>query len=72
MKHFKLYSIKVRWVENLGCWWFQLIDSKGTRPGPKPATLTIPARVYSKRYKSLKIGAKHFTKYREELERLVN
>ena len=68
----KRYFIKVRWVVNLGVWWFQLIDSRGTRPGPKPATESTPARVYSKRYRSLKVGSKNFTRYREELERRMN
>lgn len=66
------YFIKCRYVENLGMWWFQLNDSRGTRPAATPATDSTPARVYSKRYRSLKVGARNFTKYRNELERRMN
>ncbi len=70
--YYKQYFIKARYVENIDCWWFQLIDEQGTRPGPTTATETTPARVYSKRYNSLKVGGRNFTQYRAELERRVN
>lgn len=68
MKFRKLYSIKLRYVPNLGCFWFQLIDDRGCRPAGRPATVSTPARDYSKRYKSVTVGARNFTRYREELE----
>ncbi len=69
MKFLKLYSIKCRYVDNLGAWWFQLIDEVGCRPANRPATETTPARSYSIRYKSVTVGARNFTRYREELEK---
>lgn len=50
----------------------QLKDNRGTRPGPRPATLNHPARVYVKNYKNALAGVRHFDRYRDELERLVN
>jgi len=50
----------------------QLRDSRGTRPGPRPATESYPAREYVKYYRNAKAGVTAFTRYREELERLVN
>ncbi len=58
----RFYFIKARYVENLGMWWMQLIDTRGHRP----FGFGIPT---SKRYKSLKVGARNFTRYRNELER---
>ncbi len=62
MKFLKLYSIKLRYVKNLRLYWFQLIDHQGCRPANRGA------RCYSKRYKSVTVGARNFTRFREELE----
>lgn len=68
MNYRKEYAIKLRFVENLNCFWFQLIDGQGSRPANRPATKSTPARGYSKRYKSVMVGARNFTQYRNELE----
>jgi len=70
--HYKQYFIKAKHIANIDCIQVQLIDEYGTRPGAKPATETIPARVYVKYYKNPVVGVRAFTKYRNELERLVN
>lgn len=64
MKFLKLYFIKLRYVKNLGdTFWFQLIDAQGSRPANRGG------KVFSKRYKSVTVGARNFTKLREGLER---
>ena len=50
----------------------QLLDNRGTRPGPRPAGENYPAREYVKYYRNAKAGVTAFTRYREELERIVN
>lgn len=50
----------------------QLRDTRGNRPGPTPAGEVYPARVYVKYYRNAKAGVAAFTRYREELERIVN
>lgn len=63
MRFLKLYSIKLRYVENVGAFWFQLIDDQGGRPADRGG------RCFSKRYKNVVVGARNFTKLREGLER---
>ncbi len=63
MRFLKLYSIKLRYVENLGAYWFQLIDEVNCRPANRGG------KSFSKRYKNVTVGARNFTKLREGLER---
>lgn len=70
--YYKQYFIKADFMPSLNRTRVQLVDEYGTRPGAKVATETIPARVYVKYYKNTVVGVRAFTKYRNELERLVN
>ena len=72
IRYYRQYFIKADYMPAIDRVRVQLIDEYGTRPGAKPATLTIPARVYVQYYKNPVVGVRNFTKYRAELERLVN
>ncbi len=66
------YFIKADYIPNIDRVRVQLIDEYGTRPGARPAGETMPARTYVKYYRNAVVGVRAFTKYRAELERLVN
>jgi NurA-like 5'-3' nuclease len=68
----KRYSILVDWNEAAQATRIQLRDSQGNRPGTRPATPNHPARSYMKYYRNAAAGVANFTRFREELERLVN